>query len=382
MRIGLLFCVALLAACGAPGSRPPVGAVDTLPGGPWTLGARTDGAALLAAPEDGSGAVPVLAWRPGGRSTPSTAGVLRVTLPGEASADPVRLGRARLDGETVVFGIPLAGPRPVPLGEGDDHLLEAGGTLWTVTEAGEASRLVADSGGGHDRRTLEGRQQEGVVILYWATAPAVSPDGGLVAYATNREAVAAGTAGQSVWLLDRATGQERALIRRAGQWYRPEGWLGEELVFTGGFGGVRAIEPRTGRTRTVTEGMLVAASPAGSALAVALDVPDATRLQVLWEGGTAEIPPPDGTLFVPQGVFAPDGRRLLLQASTRDGMTRTFGVLDLGEDPPVLRWIDLPAPPIALDGWPEWLDDRTLLVTAAGRGRERGAGSSFAVTVP
>lgn len=383
MSSRILLLALSVAACDGAAPPRPAGAVDTLPRGPWVLAARGAGSALLvAAEEPAGGRVPVLEWRPaGGPFRTEAAAILRVTLPGGAGRDLLRVGRGRVGGDVVLFGLPRGGPPLLPLEDGGPtYVLEAAGTLWTVSAAGEARRLVADSVGPYRRQRLEALQREGEVILYWAAVPVVAPGGELVAFVTNRESVARGeVAGQSIWVVEPPSGTGRPLVSRPRASYRPEGWLGDELVFIGSFRGVRAVHPDDRSIRQLSEGTLVAVSPDGSALAVTHGVPDSTRLEVLLEGRWLDASPPPGTVFAPQATFAPDGSRLLVQASTRDGRIRAFGVLLLDESPTTLHWIDLPAPPTALDAWPVWLDGRTILATA---GSGRHAGTSWAVRVP
>lgn len=102
----------------------------------------------------------------------------------------------------------------------DSHgreIVEADGTLSIHVPGAAPRRLVGDTAGGFVRSELAAKQREGLVILYWAAAPVPSPDGRRVAYVTNREAVRAGTAGQSIWIVNHAHRRRAA----AGQRFRP-----------------------------------------------------------------------------------------------------------------------------------------------------------------
>ena len=74
--------------------------------------------------------------------------------------------------------------------------------VYATDATGASRRVTALRVDGFDYDSLAAKQREGAVILYWAAAPVPSPDGRRIAYATNREAVARDTSGQSLWLLD------------------------------------------------------------------------------------------------------------------------------------------------------------------------------------
>ena len=148
----------------------------------------------------------------------------------------------------------------------------------------------------------------------------------MIAYVTNREAVHQNTRGQSVWLLDPATGNERALLSENGASFAVHAWLGRELVFSGR-SGVSAIDVATGARRELATGTFVATSPDGNSIVSADDVPHATALRLLTGTVETSIPaPPAGSNYAAQAVFSPNGERLLLHAVGASGRERRFFV--------------------------------------------------------
>src|SRR5688500_4247794 len=146
--------------------------------------------------------------------------------------------------------------------------------LWLRGADGGRRRVTALSVDGYEYGALAAKQEEGRVILYWAAAPVLSPRGNAVAYATNREAVATDTGGQSIWLVGLGSGRERALLHEPGHSFRPVGWLGDDVVvYIGDRPGVWGVDVEDGATRRLAGGTFVAAAHDGSALAIADGVP-------------------------------------------------------------------------------------------------------------
>lgn len=197
--------------------------------------------------------------------------------------------------------------------------------LWLRGADGERRRVTALTVDVYDYDVLAAKQEEGRVILYWAAAPVLSPRGDVIAYATNREAVAADTGGQSIWLVELARGRERALLHEPGHSFRPVGWRGDDvLVYIGDRPGVWGIDIDDGAIRRLAAGTFVAAADDGSALAIADGVPDDVSVRVLTNDGFIAVPPPPGRFeFLAQGMFTADGDALVLEAAADSGYTRT-----------------------------------------------------------
>lgn len=195
--------------------------------------------------------------------------------------------------------------------------------LW-LDSAGEPRRLTAARVDGFDYEALAAKQREGEVILYWAAAPVPSPDGRLIAFATNREAVAADTSGQSIWLVDRTDGTERPLLNVSGHSYRPVAWLGGDVVYIGDEAGVWTVDPTSLERRRLSSGTWIAAAEDGGAVAVADDVPADPRIEVITPTDRIAVPPaPSGAVYLAQATFEDGGRRLLLEATADSGYSRT-----------------------------------------------------------
>ena len=202
--------------------------------------------------------------------------------------------------------------------------------LWLTDSTGRRERLTALHVVGYAYGELATRQREGEVILYWAAAPVPDPRGRLIAYASNREAVANDTAGQSIWLLDRESGEERALLSVLGRSFRPVGWLDGDVVYIGDEPGVWALDPRIGDARRLAAGTWIASSPDGSALVVAEDVPEDPALSVLTSGRSVRIPrAAEGSVYLPQATF--ENGSLLLEATADSGYTRARFRFDIAD---------------------------------------------------
>ncbi|HEX6589928.1 MAG TPA: hypothetical protein VF039_13070 [Longimicrobiales bacterium] len=210
-------------------------------------------------------------------------------------------------------------------------VLEERDALWLVEDDGTRRRITAPRVAGFDYDSLALKQVEGRVILYWAAAPVLSPRANVVAYATKREAVAADTSGQSIWIVELATGRERALLVEPGHSFRPVGWLGDDVVvYIGDRPGVWGVDCEGAAPRLLAPGTFVAAAIDGSAIAVAGNVPNDVALALHTRDGVVALPPPPaGFAYLAQGSFSDDGRRLLLEAAADSGRTRLPLVYDV-----------------------------------------------------
>ena len=385
-----IVAVALCTGCARSGDAPDTGAESTttpelLAEGTWSLVWQEGARGLLVRdrrvatptprPARRTAALPEVALYENGCFEQLTdAELVPLTLPGipPERATTLTIARVRLDAGEIYFTAPGQGVdlhrSPV---RPDLYVFEAANRLWMLGPATGARQLTADRAGDLDFAELAARQREGEVILYWATTPVWSPDARFVAYITSREAVADGAAGQAVWLIDVASGQERPLLQERGQSFRPVGWLGEELVYTGSVPGVWTVHPATGVRRQLALAVEMDVADNGSAVAVAAGAPEETTARVISTGADVTIPPPPaGYTYAAQAQFSPNARRLLLLATARQGQDRQFLTFDWQRRE--LRILAAPpAPPVT---WPTWLDDGTILLnTAVGRGQDPGA---------
>ena len=407
MALRALLLVALGAACavpapeqepqraGAASTSQGAGMVSQQPGQPlpgqWTVVARRDGTAVLAlhptsaaarqraaAPADPA-SLDIVIHAAGGPPRTARAELISLELPGLPldPMRPLRVGRVAIGSHDIYFTAP--GWAPVLLPSPTDpnlYLFEEANALWAFRPGEPVRRLTAERSGEFDRAQLAARQREGEVILYWATSPVWSPDGRTIAYVTNRQAVARAESGQAVWLLDPATGREQPLLNERGESFRPIGWLGGELLFTGP-PGVGAVDPSSGARRQLAFGLEIAIAADGSAVALADNVPHATRIQVLSAGAARTVPaPPSGLGYAAQAVFSPSARRLLVLATAPDGRERRYFIFE--RESAGLTTVRLPDGS-AVD-WPSWLDDDTLLVPTIDETTR--AVSSWIVEVP
>ena len=199
--------------------------------------------------------------------------------------------------------------------------------LWLV-DGDTRRRVTATRVGAYDFDSLAAKQREGEVILYWAAAPALSPDARTIAFATNREAVQDDARGQSIWLVDLATGAERALLVDEGRSYRPVGWLADDVVYIGDESGVWTIDTATQVRTQLSRGTWLAVAEDGDAVAVAENVPQDPRVSVVLPGDTVAVPAaPNGAGWLAQASFDSAGH-LHLEASADSGRSRQRHVFD------------------------------------------------------
>ena len=367
---------------------------DELPPPSWRVVARRDGKVLLA-PEGGPGgseaarrprtvaerALPTLILENGSPANGPMAPAARRSLGSSASIDVYTLA---LTGQPVIFTRAGDGP---PLHESPTrpgvYVVENDDRLWLLTESGFV-QLTADTAGGIARDTLRSRMSEAGPLLYWATSPHWSPDGSSITYVTNRTWMLARPSGQEIWIVDPTTRHERPLLSERGEVFAPVGWLGSELVYIARHPGIFAIDPATGRRRTIAVGTVETFSPGGSRLLYTTTVDDRLRAHVLTERGVIDVPsPPAGQRLEHGGAFSPSGSRLVLGTSfVRDsGVTRALHGFDIDERrlTPLATW-NLREGHRHPQGMPTWLDDSTLLLNRYDRRAQ--SKSSAIVRVP
>lgn len=367
----------------------PATAVEALPAGTWTVVGRAGNRALLAARPQRQRAArlprvtddTIAEEARHGRTVEFVEGFPPVELRGSLrtlslpdaalAGSSVRARFATFAGRSVAYAVVGEGPhfRESPTGNGE-RLFEHAGTSYRVDPSGAVAPLVEDTARGFDRSALRlraatlTRDGESAPLL-WATAPQWSPDGQLVAFATNREAIAAGRSGQSLWVANGQGGGERPLlVPEPGESFTPLGWLGREVLYGQRSGGVWAIDPANGQRRQVSSGAFLAVDSRGGALAIATPTDAGVTISVLQAGTVATVPaPPTGYRYEYFGAFSPTGVRLALVARTGEGAQRlaiyTLATrqLDIQEVPGAAIRAPFTDPPA-------WLTETRLLVNA------------------
>jgi hypothetical protein len=287
---------------------------------------------------------------------------------GSGPRDTLQLYSTWFEGRRVFFAQtgdvstpPTESPREPGL-----YVVEHADRLWLLANSG-AVQLTLDTVAGIARDTLRSQTREGGPLLYWASRPLWRPDGSAIAYVTNRTWMLARGGGQEVWLAELGSRRERPLLSERGEFFSPEGWLGSELVVSGRERGIFAVNSHSGNRRRIATGSAEAFAPGGSRLLYMTSAGDTVRGHILTERGVAAIPdPPPGERFSHGGAFSPTGGRLALETTfARDsGITRALYVFELG----VQRLMRLTSWSFREgtrhpQGFPEWLNDSTLLLT-------------------
>ena len=379
-RLGVALLASVTAggtAWAASAARTGAGALQDLAPGGWTIVAREGGEVLLARkPDRGGGrgeAGPdeTLVYGAGGQVTRGQPRAQALGVEAREGARP-EVRAARLGSRDVLFNPVGRGPQMRAAGAGE-HVFESDGTVWRVAPGRPAARLAAEQAGDFRREALE-RPGDEEHFLTWASDPLPSPDGRWVSYASNREAVAAGGSGQSVWVVDTRGAAEKALLQGANASFTALGWLGGELLFTGDEGGISAVNPETGARRAVAAGTLVAVDARGTAFAH-LEGSDPASFRLRIGRATGEpvdaAAPPAGFEWAAAGDFTPDGARLAVVASNANG-DKQVGVVDVAGGR--TQFVSIPGVgrTTTLTDPPRWLDANTLIVTVtAGNGREQ-----------
>jgi WD40 repeat protein len=381
---------ALLIAAGASalwavGTTARSGA-QQFPQGAWEVESRAEGEALLArkpvthrGPRSAAGppntsrrsepperTIETVVWFRGKVVARQIADVIRLTIPVSGQDVQLLVRRAQFRGRHFLFNAAGDGPRllPSPTDAGT-YIFAHSDHLWRLSIGGTPQPVTSDAVRGFDRRRLreQAQQREGVYLI-WAAAPIWSPDGKMVAFVTNREAIAADAmGGQSIWIVDPRTGAERPLIEGREDWFTPIGWLGTELLFAAEGRVIGAVNPATGARREVAGGVAMAISDAGNLAAIGeWSEPGNVSVSILVGGERVAVPPaPRGYSYGGFAAFSPSGLSLLLVAGANDGR-RLLVIFDIAKRS--AGQINLPRVPSQMvpTDPPQWLDERTLLV--------------------
>lgn len=302
---------------------------------------------------------------------------------GTGPRDTLHLYSTRFEGRRVLFA--QTGDVSMPPSESPAepglYVIEHADRLWLLADSG-AIQLTADTVAGIARDTLQSQTMEGQRHLYWASGPLWKPDGSAIAYVTNRTWMLARGGGQEVWLLDVRSRRERPLLSGRGEFFSPAGWLGSELVFIWRERGIFAMNPQSGRRREIATGAVSAFSPRGSRL-LYTTWGDTVRGHVLTERGVVTIPdPPPGERLSYGGTFSPRGDRVVVETTfAPDSGISALYLFELGTQRlrPLTRW-SFREGARHPQGFPQWLDDSTLLLTQFDRAT--GLESSTIVRLP
>jgi WD40-like Beta Propeller Repeat len=377
--------LALILGVGWIAQSQPSDTMKRLPAGAWTLVARESGHALLAPKprrnlnqkgleEKAVTAGQALVIGPGG-STSLISTRSRGLFVGGPDSQP-RVWSTQFMGRRVLFNPVGSAPGMAGMPErAGDYLFSAESTVWRMRPGAAPEKLVADSAAGFSRQDLAaGPGFEADVDLTWAAAPVASPDGRFVAYVSNREAIKTQSSGQSVWMVDYESGHEEALLDRSGESFTPLGWMREELLFTGDQGGISAVDPVSGQVHEMSAGTFLAVEPSAGVAAVLEGDEPSRRTLVITKGGTRTRVARQGRLeYAGTADFSPDGSRLAVVLSARNG-SKQIQIVDVSTGESQL----LPLPNLRREGLtdpPRWVDDQTLLVTTSLRrtGEERSS---------
>jgi hypothetical protein len=354
---------------------------EKLPPGAWGIVSRDDQMTVLARlPERNTSVRRTSGQRPAARvsndvlvfsgsATPtSTQAILRqVPVEGiRGGVMPVRFVAA--GGRQIAFNPAGAGPRLIPSpADPTVYVFELAGTLRRLTAGGIVSLAVADVVRNFNRPALLAKERPEGHYLLWAADPLWSSDGRYLAYATNREAILAGTTDQSIWLVDDA-GRERPLLAGSGESFGAIGWLGNTLLYTDGSGGISSVDVPSGKRRRDIPGFHLAVDRQGISLAYAVGAtPEQRKVTVLQRGAPFDVPAPAaGYIYEAYADFSPNGNALLLIARTSEGRTRltVFSLLTRS-----IQSVDLPGVPQSslLINRPAWVQNDAVLVTTAER---------------
>ena len=280
---------------------------------------------------------------------------------------PVRIVEA--GGRQIAFNPPGAGPRLIPSpADPTVYVFEQAGTLRRLTSGGVVSPAVADVVRNFNRPALLAKERPDGHYLLWAADPLWSTDGRYLAYATNREAILGGTAGQSIWLLNVEAGRERPLLVGRGESFGAIGWLGNTLLYTDRSGGISSVDLPSEKRRRDIPGFYLAVDRQGTSLAYAVGAtPDQRKVTVLQRGAPFDVPaPPASYIYEAYGDFSPDSNALLLVARSSEGRTKltVYNILTRA-----VQFIDLPGVPQSalLVNRPAWVQNDAVLVTTADR---------------
>ena len=231
--------------------------------------------------------------------------------------------------------------------------------IWLFRAPATIRKLTLDD----DLDVLRAQQREGEVILYFAVNPVWSADGKFISFLSNREAVRAGTRGQSIWLIDVAGGGQRPLYDESGASAHVDAVLGDAFVLTSSAAaGVFGVRPRDASVTRLGDGYVMAGHPAGQAVLLN----DDGRLVLLRAASRDTLPaPPAARIWSTHASFSPSAARIALFSTDQAGgyWLHVFdGGHELGEP------FAMPAPPAS---GPTWVTEESLIFATAERGKPR-----------
>lgn len=197
--------------------------------------------------------------------------------------------------------------------------------------------------------------------LVWATAPQWSPDGAQIAFLSTR---GGDPTTPELWVHTLERGEERR-VATPGVQVRLLGWYGDDALLVEDHDDparprVAAIDLDSGGLRPLADGAVIARSPDGEALALAVGPPEQLRVELLdlssGPAATVATLRPGEMLRSWQADFSDDGNKLVLDLADAEGGQ---SLLIVDRDGAANR---LPLPgPGQLAAPPTWLGERLLV---------------------
>ena len=240
-----------------------------------------------------------------------------------------------------------AGFEIIPLPNNTRYMLPTIKGLWLVdSREKNAVKISKDTFDGKPYDQLKGElwqrsAGDGSALLWWNDNPVSSADGSKIAYTTNRDCIARG--GNSIWLYDLDTGEERVLISNtSGENYRCKAWVGSSCLiyqrFIGDTSDYFAADVTESSTRKLQlkggNPDLLAVHPRG----VIAYTPDSSTCREIYaamldetgeDAGMVYEKSIQGTLRDPY-CFSVDGTKLAyLYAPDNNGTTQDLTIVDL-----------------------------------------------------
>ena len=122
----------------------------------------------------------------------------------------------------------------VPSNDKTKYLIATVRGLWMLEGSKKAVMISKKTFNGksyeelQEEMSLKYAGSDGTEVIFWNDIPIFSPDGSKIVYITNRDCISTG--GQSVWLYDLETGEEKVLASGSGEYYRCIGWLSQNHI--------------------------------------------------------------------------------------------------------------------------------------------------------